>query len=72
MQNILGLDRVNAFCRHTHIELEGKKTGPLVGLTFGAKDIFDVAGYPTAFGSPAWMNTHPLATHTAPAIEMLI
>ena len=72
MQNILDLDRVNAFCRHTHVELEGKKTGPLAGLTFGAKDIFDVAGSPTGFGSPAWMNTHSIATHTAPTIEKLI
>ena len=72
MQNILDLDRVNAFCRHTHVELKGQKTGSLAGLTFGAKDIFDVADHPTAFGSPAWAKTHPIAKNTAPVIENLI
>ena len=72
MKTILEIDHVHAFCRHTHVELPGHHAGPLVGLYFGAKDIFDIAGYPTGFGSPDWFDTHPIATQTAPAIEMLI
>ena len=72
MKTILDVDHVNAFCRHTHVELPSHHAGTLAGLRFGAKDIFDITGYPTGFGSPDWFNTHPLATQTAPAIEMLI
>lgn len=72
MKTILDIDHVNAFCRHTHVELPSHHPGRLAGLRFGAKDIFDIAGYPTGFGSPDWFNTHPRATQTAPAIEMLI
>jgi len=35
-------------------DLEGAKEGPLAGLTFGAKDIFDVAGRRTGCGNPDW------------------
>ncbi len=72
MKTILDIDHVNAFCRHTHVEIKGKQTGPLAGLRFGAKDIFDITGYPTGFGSPDWLKTHPVALHTAPAIDRLI
>ena len=72
MKTILDIDHVNAFCRHTHVELPSHHVGPLAGLSFGAKDIFDITGYPTGFGSPDWLNSHPSATQTAPAIEMLI
>jgi len=72
MKTILDFDHVNAFCRHTHVELPSHHPGPLAGLRFGAKDIFDITGYPTGFGSPDWFNSHPRATQTAPAIEMLV
>lgn len=65
-------DALGAFCRHTHIALRGSGSGLLAGLTFGAKDIYDVAGYQTGFGSPEWLATHEPAAHTAPAIEMLL
>ena len=38
-------DTLGAFCRHTHVALRGAGAGPLAGLTFGAKDIYDVAGH---------------------------
>ena len=34
------------------VEVPSAATGPLEGLTFAVKDIFDVAGYPTGDGSP--------------------
>jgi len=72
MSSILERDTLNAFCRHTHIEVAGAATGPLAGLTFGVKDLYDVAGVGTAFGSPAWLATHPVPTVTAPVVDSLL
>ena len=36
-------ETLGAFCRETHVALEGAASGPLAGLEFGAKDVFDVA-----------------------------
>ena len=70
--SVLDLDQLGAFCRHTHVELEGAAGGPLAGLTFGLKDIYDVAGHATGFGSPDWLVTHdvPLA-HSVVAQRLL-
>lgn len=65
-------DPYNAFCRDTHVALSGAPSGPLRGLTFAAKDVFDVAGHRTGNGNPVWLETHPPATKTASAIERLL
>ena len=44
---------------------------PLDGLKFAIKDIFDVRGRVTGFGSPAWAATHAAATVTAHAVTAL-
>ena len=72
MADIFGRDIVGAFCRHTHVELKGAASGALAGLTFGGKDIYDVAGHKTGFGSPDWFATHAAATATAPALMLLL
>jgi amidase len=72
MASILDRDKLNAFCRHTHVEVAGAPQGPLAGLTFGLKDLYDVGGHKTGFGSPAWLETHPPAARTAPAVELLL
>ena len=72
MASILDRDNVNAFCRHTHIECAGSGQGPLAGYTFGAKDIYDIAGHRTGFGSPEWLATHAAATVTAAAVQRLL
>ncbi|XP_048548771.1 amidase 1-like [Triticum urartu] len=41
---------------------------PLHGLTFAIKDIFDVAGRVTGFGTPDWARTHAPAAATAPSV----
>jgi amidase len=47
-------------------DLPGAENGPLAGLGFAAKDIFDVAGHVTGCGNPAWAASHPPAeTHAA-------
>ncbi len=63
--SILDRDSLGAFCRHTHVELQGASNGPLEGLTFGLKDLYDVAGHRTGFGSPDWLASHEPATKTA-------
>ncbi len=66
--SVLDLDQLGAFCRHTHVEVDGAPAGPLSGLTFGLKDIYDVAGHRTGFGSPDWLATHDAAAvHSAVA-----
>lgn len=46
--------------------------GPLSGLTFAVKDLFDIAGEPTTFGNPDWARTHPRATGNAPPVTALL
>lgn len=70
--NILERDRVGAFCRHTHVAIDGAREGPLQGLHFGVKDIFDIAGHKTGFGNPDWLATHPPASHTASVVTRLL
>lgn len=72
MNEIVAHDKLGAFCRHTHAELKGTPGGSLAGLTFGVKDIYDVAGAKTGFGSPDWLRTHEPAARTAPAVKMLL
>jgi len=70
--DILERDTLNAFCRHTHTTLAGAATGPLATLRFAAKDIYDIAGHKTGFGSPDWLRTHPPASRTAPIVQQLL
>ena len=71
-RSILDRDHVDAFCRHTHVALPGAATGPLAGLTFGLKDLYDVAGHRTGFGSPDWLATHEPAQSHAFVTERLL
>jgi amidase len=72
MNDSIPNDALGAFCRHTHVAIGGSGQGPLAGLTFGVKDIFDIAGHRTGFGSPDWLRTHEPATRTAPIVEQLL
>ena len=65
-------DALNAFCKDTEAYLEGATDGPLAGLTFAVKDIFDVAGYVTGGGNPDWKATHAPAERTAWAVTTLV
>ncbi len=65
-------DRLNAFCTDSHAYLEGSPGGPLSGLTFAAKDIFDVAGHVTGGGNPDWKATHDPAEATAWVVQALV
>eukprot|EP00873_Tetraselmis_striata_P001118 jgi/Tetstr1/421382/TSEL_012351.t1 len=63
-------DAAGAFI--VRLELEGAQDGPLQGRTVGVKDNFDLQGYKTGAGNPTWLDTHPPATATAPAVQALL
>lgn len=65
-------DPLGAFCAHTHVALKGSGRGPLAGLRFGVKDLYDIAGHKTGFGSPAWLATHEAARSTAAVVQRLL
>ena len=54
------------------VRVAGAPTGPLAGLTFAAKDLFDVAGHPTGGGNPDWAGAHPVPTRHAWAVQRLL
>ena len=60
------------FVPGTSIRVAGASHGPLVGLTFAAKDLFDVAGHPTGGGNPDWARHRPTPTRHAWAVERLL
>src|SRR5262245_50173574 len=72
MNEIVANDRLGAFCRDTHVEMKGASHRPLRGLKFAVKDIYDVAGHRTGFGSPDWLRTHGPAACTASVIQRLL
>jgi len=46
-------------------------SGPLSGLRFAVKDIFDVAGYPTGCGNPHMLALSGIKTASAPSVTAL-
>ena len=69
---LLDHDPARAFMPYPPVEVPGAPSGPLAGLTFAAKDLFDVAGYPTGGGSPAMLALSGVKTTTAPAVQRLL
>ena len=65
-------DTLGAFCADSGAYLAGAANGPLAGLTFAAKDIFDIAGHITGGGNPDWPATHPPAERTAWIVQRLV
>ncbi len=65
-------DPLNAFVPNGTVYVEGAPDGPLSGLRFAAKDIYDVAGHITGGGNPDWAATHAPAKITAPVVTNLL
>jgi len=60
-----------AFLPGPRLQIAGAE-GPLAGLTFAAKDLFDVEGHVTFCGSPDWGASHGPAARSAAVIEALL
>jgi amidase len=65
-------DPFNAFCGHGPDRLSGAAAGPLTGLSFAVKDLFDIAGHVTGGGNPDWHASHEPARRTAPVVQKLL
>jgi amidase len=65
-------DAINAFVPGQRITIDGARDGPLAGLTFAAKDLFDVAGFPTGGGNHDWARSNPVPTKHAWAVQTLL
>ncbi len=65
-------DTVNAFVPGGITRIEGRAGGPLEGLTFAAKDLFDVAGQPTGGGNHDWARQNPVPARHRWAVGALL
>ncbi|MFN4361910.1 MAG: amidase [Hylemonella sp.] len=65
-------DTVGAWVPHGKFTVAGQAGGPLSGLNFAVKDLFDVAGHPTGAGNPSWLATHPVPTQHSPVVAQLL
>ena len=72
MPDEITADDINAFVPGPRVHIEGRPGGPLSGLTFAAKDLFDVAGYPTGGGNPDWPKYYPIPKRHSWAVQRLL
>src|SRR6476661_761151 len=63
---------LGAFVPGQRFRIAGRDGGPISGLTFAAKDLFDVAGRPTGGGNPDWARTHSVPERHAWAVQTLL
>jgi amidase len=65
-------DTLGAFVPGATVHKAPHRAGPLSGLRFAAKDLFDVAGLVTGCGNPDWAATHGAAQSDAWAVDALL
>jgi amidase len=65
-------DPARAFVPYPDAEVAHAGSGPLCGLSFAVKDLFDVAGYPTGGGSPFLLAMSGIKTRHAWAVQVLL
>jgi amidase len=65
-------DPAHAFVPYPDAPIARAATGPLADLAFAAKDLFDVAGYPTGGGNPIVLAMSGIKTRTAPTVQALL
>ncbi len=66
------MDDLGAFVPGPRVRIEGNAGGPLSGLSFAAKDLFDVAGLPTGGGNHDWPTGRPVPERHAWAVQTLL
>ncbi|TAV64200.1 amidase family protein [Rhizobium leguminosarum] len=65
-------DPWNAFVPYPDADVRHAAIGPLSGLRLAVKDLFDVAGYPTAAGNATVLAASGIKTSTAPLVQTLL
>jgi len=65
-------DALGAFVPAPQPNIAGSAEGPLAGLRFAAKDIFDIAGFVTGCGNPDKARSQAPAERHAPVVESLL
>lgn len=66
------MEAIGAFVAGQRIFVKGQEGGVLAGLSFAAKDLFDVKGIPTGAGNHDWPSGRPLPTRHAWAVQTLL
>jgi amidase len=65
-------DVARSFMPYPEAPVPNASTGPLSGLSFAAKDLFDVAGYPTSGGQPFVLAMSGIKSTTAATVQKLL
>lgn len=65
-------DTAHAFLPYPDAPVPNAPAGPLAGLGFAVKDLFNVAGYPTGGGQPFVLAMSGIKDNTAPAVQLLL
>ncbi|MFA6154520.1 amidase [Mesorhizobium sp.] len=63
---------LNAFLDLRQMPVAHAELGPLAGLRLAVKDIYDVAGFRTGCGNPEKFAASPIASRTAPAVQVIL
>jgi amidase len=66
------MSRGGGFVPGPLLTMSASAVGPLSGLRFAAKDLFDVRGHVTGAGNPDWLRTHAAASQTAVVLDRLL
>jgi amidase len=72
MNDVSTRDPFGAFVPGTQVRIEGAAQGPLKGVTFGVKDLYDVAGQRTGAGNLDRLAEQEPATRNAWAVQALL
>ncbi|GLS90750.1 glutamyl-tRNA(Gln) amidotransferase [Psychromonas marina] len=71
MQEVTVKD-ASVYCAQGPEHLGATAVGELSGKSFVFKDLFDVKGYVTGAGNPAWLSSHDKAIHSSSLINTLL
>lgn len=72
MNDLTNRDPFGAFVPGSERRVDGAKSGPLHGLTFAAKDLYDIAGERTGAGNLDWLAEQKPASRNAWAVQALL
>jgi amidase len=65
-------ETLGAFVPGPRAAVAGAANGPLAGMRFAAKDLFDVAGIPTGGGNHDWASWNPVPSEHSWAVQTLL